>query len=60
MREEPASSRSSRRTLYHLLANRIYRGEIVHKGIAHPGEHDAIVPRDLWAAVQDSLAARGR
>lgn len=48
-----------RGTLYHLLANRIYLGEIVHKGVAHPGEHDAIVPQDLWDAVRDKLAARG-
>ncbi len=27
-----------RGALYHLLRNRIYRGEVVHKGIAYPGE----------------------
>jgi hypothetical protein len=48
-----------RGTLYHLLSNRIYLGDIVHKGVAHPGEHAAIVPRDLWGAVQARLAARG-
>jgi hypothetical protein len=48
-----------RGTLYHLLANRIYLGDIVHKGVAHPGEHDAIVPPDLWDAVRDKLASRG-
>ncbi len=48
-----------RGTLYHLLANRIYRGLIVHKGDAHPGEHEPIVAEPLWAAVQDKLAARG-
>jgi len=25
-----------------------YLGEAVHKGVSHPGEHEAIVPRDLW------------
>ena len=45
-----------RGTLYHLLANRIYRGEIIHKGAVHPGEHEAIVPTDLWNAVQARLA----
>jgi DNA invertase Pin-like site-specific DNA recombinase len=44
-----------RGTLYHLLANPIYRGQIVHKGEAYPGEHAAIVPEDLWQAVQDKL-----
>jgi site-specific DNA recombinase len=48
-----------RGTLYHLLSNRIYRGAIVHKGTAHPGEHEAIVPQRLWEAVQDKLASRG-
>jgi len=45
-----------RGTLYHLLSNRIYRGLIVHKGEAHPGEHDAIVDEELWVAVQALLA----
>ena len=47
-----------RGTLYHLLSNRIYRGMIVHKGEAFPGEHDAIVPSELWDEVQEALAAR--
>ena len=46
-----------RGTLYHLLANPIYRGQIVHKGEVYPGEHEAIVPEDLWQAVQDKLKA---
>lgn len=46
-----------RGTLYHLLANPIYRGQIVHKGEVYPGEHEAIVPEDLWRAVQDKLKA---
>ncbi len=43
--------------LYHLLRNRIYRGEVVHKGIVHPGEHQAIVDEGLWKAVQERLTA---
>jgi len=31
----------SRGALYLMLQNRIYRGEIVHKGKAFPGEHGA-------------------
>jgi site-specific DNA recombinase len=46
-----------RGALYHLLRNRIYRGEVVHKGIAYPGEHEAIVEEDLWNAVQARLSA---
>jgi site-specific DNA recombinase len=45
-----------RGTLFHLLKNRIYLGEIVHKGAAHPGEHPAIVDRELWDQVQLRLA----
>jgi hypothetical protein len=29
--------------VYKVLANRVYLGEAVHKGIAYPGEHAAIV-----------------
>ena len=47
-----------RGTLYHLLANRIYLGELVHKGIWFEAEHPAIVPQHLWDAVQQKLAAR--
>lgn len=46
-----------RGTLYHLLSNRIYRGLIVHKGKAYPGEHEAVVDKELWEAVQALLAA---
>src|SRR5262249_32005931 len=42
--------------LYHLLQNRIYRGEVVHKGDPYPGEHKAIVDEELWSAVQARLA----
>ena len=48
----------SRGALYYLLRNRVYRGEAVHKGVAHPGEHDAIIDEDLWEAVQAKLSAQ--
>jgi DNA invertase Pin-like site-specific DNA recombinase len=44
----------SRGALYHLLNNRIYIGEIVHRGQSYPGQHKAIIPRELW----DQVAAR--
>jgi DNA invertase Pin-like site-specific DNA recombinase len=34
--------------VYKLLNNRTYVGEAAHKGQVYPGEHQAIVPRDLW------------
>jgi site-specific DNA recombinase len=45
----------SRGALYLMLKNRIYRGEIVHKGKAFPGEHAAIVDEELWGRVQSRL-----
>src|SRR5262249_38654924 len=45
-----------RGALYHLLRNRIYRGEVVHRGSAYPGEHEAIVNEALWNAVQAKLS----
>jgi len=46
----------SRGALYLILQNRLYRGEIVHKGQSHPGEHTPIVDQPLWDAVQAQLA----
>jgi site-specific DNA recombinase len=46
----------SRGALYLMLQNRIYRGEITHRGNAYPGEHPAIVDKTLWDAVQTILA----
>ncbi len=46
----------SRGALYTLLQNRLYSGEVVHKGSSYPGEHDAIVDDALWQAVQARLA----
>src|SRR4029077_13522068 len=42
--------------LYLMLRNRSYRGEIVHKGQSHPGEHPPIIDQTLWDAVQMRLA----
>ncbi len=49
----------ARVTLYRMLQNRIYRGEIVHKGTAYPGEHEAIIDETLWDAVQKKIEANG-
>jgi site-specific DNA recombinase len=46
----------SRGALYLMLQNRLYRGEITHKGAAYPGEHKAIVDKALWDKVQAVLA----
>lgn len=44
-----------RGTLYHLLSNRIYIGQLGHKGSWFEAEHEAIVPTSLWDAVQAKL-----
>lgn len=49
-----------RGTIYHMLANRIYRGDVVHKGEAYPGEHERIVSEELWDEVQRALALRSQ
>ena len=47
----------ARGALYLILQNRIYRGEIVHKDKAYPGQHEAIVEEALWDEVQAALSA---
>ncbi|MBX6741985.1 MAG: recombinase family protein [Acetobacteraceae bacterium] len=46
--------------VYKLLVNRTYLGEAVHKGTSYPGEHAAIIPRDLWDRVHAILAESPR
>ena len=46
-----------RGALYTVLRNPIYVGQIRHKGVCHPGEHEAIVERDTWEQVQTLLSA---
>jgi hypothetical protein len=43
--------------LAHLLKNRFYLGEVVYRGGVHPGEHEPILARDVFDAVQTRLAA---
>ena len=46
----------ARGALYLMLQNRIYQGEITHKGKSYPGEHAAIIDQPLWDEVQAVLA----
>lgn len=48
----------SRGALHWLLSNRTYIGEVVHNGKIWPGEHEGIVDRELFEAVQAKLAQR--
>jgi site-specific DNA recombinase len=47
----------SRGALYLMLQNRIYLGEIPHKGNSYPGQHPAIIDQGTWDAAQAQLAA---
>jgi site-specific DNA recombinase len=50
----------ARGALYKILQNWIYLGEIHHAKQYYQGEHEAIVPRDLWDLVQNKLASNNR
>jgi len=50
----------SRGALYHLLNNRIYLGETVHRKQSYLGQHKPIVPRDLWNKVAACLKENNR
>lgn len=45
-------------SLYHLLANPIFIGKIRHHEKIYDGQHEGIVPQELWDAVQQKLAAQ--
>ena len=37
---------------WHILRNRIYLGEIPHKGEWYPGEHEPLISAELWQQVE--------
>jgi hypothetical protein len=41
-----------RGALYRMLQNWLYLGEVTHKDQCYPGEHAAIIDRDIWDRVQ--------
>jgi site-specific DNA recombinase len=46
--------------LAYLLRNRVYVGEVIHRGQHYPGEHDPIVSPELFDAVQGELTAKAQ
>jgi DNA invertase Pin-like site-specific DNA recombinase len=44
--------------LHYLLRNRVYIGEVVHKGKHFPGEHEPILDRAMFDSVQQTLSAQ--
>ncbi len=46
--------------VYKILNLRTYIGEVMHKGNIYGGEHEAIVPRDLWDRAHEILQVSPR
>lgn len=46
--------------LYLILQNPIYLGEVRHRNESYPGEHQAIIPKDLWEQVQAKLRSNNQ
>jgi site-specific DNA recombinase len=47
----------SRGHVHRILTNRMYLGQIEHRGAVYPGEHAAIIDEELWEKVQTRIAA---
>ena len=56
-RGQKGGSAFSRGTLYKILSNPIYIGQIRHKGTCHPGQHGAIIDQELWEQVQQHMTS---
>jgi hypothetical protein len=52
--------RIDKKFIYRMLNNRAYIGEAVHKGTNYPGEHAAIVDREVWDQVHGILTESPR
>jgi site-specific DNA recombinase len=53
-------SRIDKKYLYKMLRNRIYIGEISHKGVWYAGAHSPIIERNLWDRVHAVMARDGQ
>ena len=47
-------------SVFNMLSNPLYVGDVRSKGKVYPGQHEAIVGRDLWNEVQQLRARRTR
>lgn len=52
--------RVDKKFIYRMLSNRAYIGEVIHKGDSFPGEHVAIIDRDVWDNVHAILTESPR
>jgi len=46
--------------IYRMLHNRLYIGEMPHKGNSYPGQHEAIVDKSLWDEAQEVIKENPR
>jgi site-specific DNA recombinase len=49
----------ARGPLYCLLKNPVYAGQVRHHRSIYPGQHEALLPQDVWDRVQAQLARNG-
>ena len=52
--------RIDKKFIYRMLNNRVYIGDAVHKGTSYPGEHSAIIDREVWDNVHAILTESPR
>jgi len=50
----------SRGALYQILKNRLYLGEVAHRGSVYPGQHEAIIDQKTWDRTAGLLAQHNR
>ncbi len=50
----------TRASLWLLLTNAVYSGQVEHRGVMYAGEHPAIIEPSVWQAVNDELRAGRR
>lgn len=53
--KQTGGQRFSRQYIYRLLSNKIYLGQIIHKGVAYQGQHEAIIDQETWDKAQAVL-----
>ncbi len=44
-------------SVHRMLTNPYYKGDIVYKGVLYRGQHEALVPPEVWYQVQSVMAA---
>ncbi len=52
--------RIDKKFIYRMLNNQVYIGNAVHKGTSYPGEHSAIIDRQVWDKVHAILTESPR